>query len=147
MAQPLRSLPPQIKNAPLVVPTRRVKFVRVEVIKASLPHPDNNSALYNWYLLALGHKRTFGIVQSMSALPPKADIGFAISALPLVGRKNPFARSSDHENIAGKIEPPGEKLRNVMAASKSSASIVRPTAKRRQSIPDRKCVILSERCA
>src|SRR6516164_5806687 len=36
MAQPLRSLPPQIKNAPLVVPTRRVKFVRVEVIKASL---------------------------------------------------------------------------------------------------------------
>jgi len=29
-------LPPQIKNAPLVVPTRRVKFVRVEVIKASL---------------------------------------------------------------------------------------------------------------
>ena len=34
MAQPLR--PPQIKNAPLVVPTRRVKFVRVEVIKASL---------------------------------------------------------------------------------------------------------------
>jgi len=23
---------------------------------------------------ALGHKRTFGIVQSMSALPPKADI-------------------------------------------------------------------------
>jgi hypothetical protein len=36
MAQPLRSLPPQIKNAPLVVPTRRVKFVRVGVIKASL---------------------------------------------------------------------------------------------------------------
>src|SRR6516165_1958047 len=36
MAQPLRSLPPQIKNAPLVVPTRRVKLVRVEVIKASL---------------------------------------------------------------------------------------------------------------
>ena|SRR6516225_7890337 len=39
MAQPLRSLPPQIKNAPLVVPTRRVKFVRVEVIKASLLRP------------------------------------------------------------------------------------------------------------
>src|SRR5215472_1782662 len=36
MAQPLRSLPPQIKNVPLVVPTRRVKFVRVGVIKASL---------------------------------------------------------------------------------------------------------------
>jgi hypothetical protein len=36
MAQPLRSLPPQIKNAPLVVPTRSVKFVRVEVIKVSL---------------------------------------------------------------------------------------------------------------
>src|SRR5215468_9683876 len=36
MAQPLRSLPPQIKKAPLVVPSRRVKFVRVEVIKASL---------------------------------------------------------------------------------------------------------------
>src|SRR5215469_2055278 len=36
MAQPLRSLRPQIKNAPLVVPTRRVRFVRVEVIKASL---------------------------------------------------------------------------------------------------------------
>src|SRR5262252_2491562 len=36
MAQPLRSLSPQIKDAPLVVPTRRVKFVRVEVVKASL---------------------------------------------------------------------------------------------------------------
>src|SRR5262249_907597 len=36
MVQPLRSLPPQIKKAPLVVPSRRVKFVRVEVIKASL---------------------------------------------------------------------------------------------------------------
>src|SRR6516225_11532232 len=36
MAQPLRSLPPHIKNAPLVVPTTRVKFVRVEVVKALL---------------------------------------------------------------------------------------------------------------
>jgi hypothetical protein len=67
------------------------------------------------------------VVWPMSALPPKADIGFAISALPLVGRENPFARSSVHENIAGKIEPPGEKLRKVMIASKRSASIVRPT--------------------
>jgi hypothetical protein len=43
-------------------------------------------------------------------------------------RLKPLAQSSDYENIAGKIEPPGEKLRNVMAASKRSASVVRPTA-------------------
>ena len=76
MAQPLRSLPPQIKNAPFVVPTRRVKFVRVEVIKASLLIRTNNSALYNWgkveqFALALGHKRTLEHVHVMSALPPK----------------------------------------------------------------------------
>jgi hypothetical protein len=65
----------------------------------------------------------------MSAFGQKRTLmRFAISALSLVGRESPFARSSDHENIAGKIEPPGEKLRNVMAASKRSTSIVRPTA-------------------
>src|SRR5215469_6540541 len=63
MAQPLRSLPPQIKNAPLVVPTRRVKFVRVEVIKASLLIRTTTvhyiiGAAWRQRAFALGHKRT-----------------------------------------------------------------------------------------
>lgn len=46
MAQPLRSLPSEIKNAPLVVPTRRV--MRVEDIIFSLAIRNNDSAIYNW---------------------------------------------------------------------------------------------------
>ena len=74
---------------------------------------------------ALGQKRTLRRARAMSALPPMRTFGLAVCAQP-EGRESPSARSSDHENIAGKIEPPGEKLRNVMSASKRSASIIRP---------------------
>src|SRR5215471_21371117 len=104
MAQPLRSLPPQIKNAPLVVPTRRVKFVRVEVIKASLlirtttvhyifglawsnvrslwvksGHFRHNHGIMS----ALGHKQTSPYLHSMSALLPKA-AGPASNEVPVM---------------------------------------------------------------
>src|SRR5215472_15484818 len=65
MAQPLRSLPPQIKNAPLVVPTRRVKFVRVEVVKASLL--IRTTTVHYIIGVAWGNVRSLWVISGQSA--------------------------------------------------------------------------------
>ena len=56
-------------------------------------------------------------------------------------------RNRHGKKFAGKFWPPGEKLRNVMSASKAKREHRPPKTKRRQSIPARKSVILPERGA
>src|SRR5436190_22324429 len=68
MAQPLRSLPPEIKNAPLVVPTRTVK--RAEDIRLALPI-RNYEAQYTIAAARDNARQRGGIEFVMRGLDPR----------------------------------------------------------------------------
>src|SRR5262249_6959064 len=95
MAQPLRSLPPQIKNAPLVVPTRRVKFVRVEVIKASLL--IRTTTVH--YIIGVGwtYGRALAVISRLPAFP---------APRPIYGSPGAHRCCPHNKKMAPPVPPP-----------------------------------------